>query len=116
MAKTCASTPPSTPSLRSNAEKAPVQPIGYTSLSMLASLQSCPRRNCPHRIEMMGFAKINNNEILFAPASALYLAAASTANHASIQQKPPSTLPKNGESRRDSVGFCRLGLCNIGLS
>ena len=30
--------------------------------------------------------------------------------------KRQSTLPKNGEFRRHSVGFCRLALCNIVLS
>src|SRR5438132_1743697 len=27
--------------------------------------------------------------------------------------KALNTLPKNGESRRHSVGFCRIGACNI---
>ena len=33
-----------------------------------------------------------------------------------VPEKPVSRLPKNGESRLDSVGFCRIHACNIGPS
>src|SRR6267378_2668923 len=58
--------------------------------------------------------EIHNNDIpSIAPTTDPYVVVANAVDRSSNKKKRRGTLPKNGEFRRHSVGFCRLGLCNI---
>ncbi len=70
-----------------------------------------------HELETMAFTRVHNNDILYFVTTSVSFRCGHTnaGGHNPSAENPPKMLPKNGELRSDSVGFCRLSLCNIAL-